>query len=157
MTPGSFLIEPTIPAQGKPKQTSPMASNGEYDFDSVLRNLIQAESRGKHTDKEGNLTTSRVGAKGITQVMRKTGENPGYGVAPLKDESENEYIRFGRDYLKAMLNEFGGDYRKALAAYNYGPGSVKKAISASRKSGEDWLSHTPDETKSYVSRILRSK
>lgn len=157
MAPSSFLKEPAIPAQGRTKQTAPTASDGGYDFESVVRNLIQAESKGKHTDKEGKLTTSPVGAKGITQVMRKTGEDPGYGVAPLKDESENEYIRFGRDYLRAMLNEFGGDYRKALAAYNYGPGSVKKAISASRRSGEDWLSHTPTETKSYVSKILGNR
>lgn len=154
MAPSSFLKETVIPAQGRAKQTAPAASDGGYNFESVVRNLIQTESKGRHTDKEGKLTTSPVGAKGITQVMRKTGEDPGYGVAPLKDESENEYIRFGRDYLRAMLNEFGGDYRKALAAYNYGPGSVKKAISASRRSGEDWLSHTPAETKNYVSKIL---
>lgn len=155
--PERFVSDVEVPQVSKSKQTPPRASNGVLDFDTVLGNLIQAESRGRHTDKKGNLTTSPVGARGITQVMRKTGEDPGYGVAPLKDESENEYVRFGRDYLKAMLKEFGGDYRKALAAYNYGPGAVRKAISASNRSGGDWLSHTPSETRSYVAKVLGTR
>lgn len=122
-------------------------------FDVVFASLVQTESRGQHTDAKGNLTTSGVGAKGITQVMRKTGEDPGYGVAPLKDQSEGEYIRFGKDYLKAMLNEFDNDYEKALAAYNAGVGSVKKAIT---KGGEKWKDHLPkkSETLPYIDKIL---
>lgn len=122
-------------------------------FDVVFASLVQTESRGQHTDAKGNLTTSGVGAKGITQVMRKTGEDPGYGVAPLKDQSEGEYIRFGKDYLKAMLNEFDNDYEKALAAYDAGVGSVKKAIT---KGGEKWKDHLPkkSETLPYIDKIL---
>ena len=122
-------------------------------FDVVFASLVKAESRGQHTDAKGNLTTSGVGAKGITQVMRKTGEDPGYGVAPLKDQSEGEYIRFGKDYLKAMLNEFDNDYEKALAAYNAGVGNVKKAIT---KGGEKWKEHLPkkSETLPYIDKIL---
>lgn len=122
-------------------------------FDVVFASLVKAESRGQHTDAKGNLTTSGVGAKGITQVMRKTGEDPGYGVAPLKDQSEGEYIRFGKDYLKAMLNEFDNDYEKALAAYDAGVGSVKKAIT---KGGEKWKDHLPkkSETLPYIDKIL---
>ena len=122
-------------------------------FDVVFASLVKAESRGQHIDAKGNLTTSGVGAKGITQVMRKTGEDPGYGVAPLKDQSEGEYIRFGKDYLKAMLNEFDNDYEKALAAYNAGVGSVKKAIT---KGGEKWKDHLPkkSETLPYIDKIL---
>lgn len=122
-------------------------------FDVVFASLVKAESRGQHTDAKGNLTTSGVGAKGITQVMRNTGEDPGYGVAPLKDQSEGEYIRFGKDYLKAMLNEFDNDYEKALAAYNAGVGSVKKAIT---KGGEKWKDHLPkkSETLPYIDKIL---
>ncbi len=122
-------------------------------FDVVFASLVKAESRGQHTDAKGNLTTSGVGAKGITQVMRKTGEDPGYGVAPLKDQSEGEHIRFGKDYLKAMLNEFDNDYEKALAAYNAGVGSVKKAIT---KGGEKWKDHLPkkSETLPYIDKIL---
>src|SRR5690606_5105653 len=53
-------------------------------FESVFEKLIQAESRGRHRDASGGLTTSPgVGAQGITQVMPKTGRDPGYGVKPL--------------------------------------------------------------------------
>lgn len=128
----------------------------EMGFERVFANLIQAESRGRHTDSSGNLTTSPVGAKGVTQVMPKTAKDPGYGVAPIKDDSENEYLRFGREYLGAMVKEFNGDYRKALAAYNFGPGSVRKAIMKADKAGHsDWLSLTPKETKDYIAKILK--
>ena len=125
-------------------------------FDVVFASLVKAESRGQHTDAKGNLTTSGVGAKGITQVMRKTGEDPGYGVAPLKDQSEGEYIRFGKDYLKAMLNEFDNDYEKALAAYNHGPGGVKKALKKAEDKKVDWKNLVPKETRDYVVKIMKS-
>lgn len=124
-------------------------------FDKVFENLIQAESRGRHRTG-GRLTTSPVGAKGITQVMPKTGIAPGYGVQPLQNDSEQEYRRFGRDYLSAMINEFGGDFRKAVAAYNAGPGNVKKAITKAEKEGGDWVQYLPkkSETIPYMKEIL---
>ena len=122
-------------------------------FEQVFSKLIHAESKGAHTDATGALTTSGAGAQGITQLMAKTAQKPGYGVEPVKDKSEKEYLRFGRDYLKAMLKEFGGDYRKAVAAYNAGPGSIKKAV---EKGGERWEDHLPkpSETKPYMTKIL---
>lgn len=120
------------------------------DFENLFTALVDQESRGRHLDKAGNLLSSPVGAQGVTQVMPKTGRDPGYGVAPIRDNSEAEYRRFGRDYLGAMLKEFGGDQAKALAAYNWGPGMVAKAAA---KYGANWLDHAPDETKQYVSKI----
>lgn len=123
-------------------------------FDRVFRNLIQQESGGRHTDKTGGLTTSPVGALGITQVMPKTGKNPGYGIQPLQNDSEEEYIRFGRDYLNAMLTEFDGNYEQALAAYNAGAASVKKAV---QRGGAQWKDFLPkkQETIPYVRNIMR--
>lgn len=133
------------PANAAPQQ--------DKKFETVFANLIQAESRGKHTDKDGKLTTSPVGAKGITQVMKKTGVDPGYGVTPLKDDSEGEYLRFGREYLQALVKEFDGDYRKAVAAYNAGPGNIKRAIAKGKDKWEDHLPK-PSETKPYMKKIL---
>ena len=82
----------------------------------VMDALIQQESGGDHS------AVSPKGARGITQVMPKTGTDPGFGVAPLRDQSEAEYRRFGEDYLTAMLDRYGGDLELALAAYNAGPG-----------------------------------
>lgn len=122
-------------------------------FETVFGRLITTESAGRHTTASGALTTSAAGAEGLTQVMPKTGAKPGFGVEPIKDKSESEYKRFGRDYLKAMLNEFNGDYEKAVAAYNAGAGSVKRAIT---KGGADWKSFLPkkSETLPYLNKIL---
>lgn len=124
-------------------------------FDKVFENLIQQESGGKHTNAKGYLLASGKGAQGITQVMANTGVSPGYGVEPIKNQSKEEYIRFGKDYLKAMLNEFGGDMEKALAAYNAGPGNVQKAV---EKGGRNWKDHLPkkSETLPYIRNIMSS-
>lgn len=125
-------------------------------FEGTFTKLMQQESGTRHTDSKGNLITSPVGAQGITQVMPKTGASPGFGVTPIQDNSEKEYIRFGKDYLRAMLKEFNGDYPKALAAYNAGAGNVKEAI---RKGGENWMQHLPkpSETIPYVNNIINGK
>ena len=151
-TVGSFPSSDQSYMQGlkrqNPSSTSPSPSMG---FEDVFARVVQAESRGKHRDASGALTTSPVGAQGITQVMPKTGQDPGYGVAPLKNDSEQEYLRFGKDLLKAYTREFGGDIAKGLAAYNWGPGSLKKAI---KDNGEGWRDALPAETKKYLKTIL---
>ena len=128
----------------------------DVTFDNVFTRLIQQESRGKHTDASGKLTTSPVGALGITQMMPGTIKDPGYGVKPPADNSEEEFLRAGKEYLQAMVKTFKGDYDKALAAYNYGPGNVRKAIMKAAKAGHnDWLSLTPKETQNYVNKIMK--
>lgn len=146
--------------------------------DRLLDILIGQESGGKHYGKDGKLLTSPVGARGITQVMPKTGADPGYGIKPLQNETEAEYRRFGRDYLNAMLKEFGYDLPMALAAYNAGPGAVKNAVRMAKnaanlralgktppaadtkavratepKDGSSWLDFLPQETQQYVANI----
>ncbi|EPB8478525.1 lytic transglycosylase domain-containing protein [Escherichia coli] len=115
--------------------------------DAMVRGILQQESGNRHTDANGNIITSPKGARGAGQIMPGTGVSPGYGVAPLKDDSEAENKRFASDYYSAMLREFGGDPAKALAAYNAGPGAVRKAIAASPN---NWLAQLPKETQNYV-------
>lgn len=126
-------------------------------FERVFSQLKDAESGSRHVDASGKLITSKAGAKGITQIMPRTGANPGYGVKPLQNDSPEEYERFGRDYLAAMLREYKGDYEKALAAYNAGPGNVNRAISRARAEGGDWKDYLPkpEETLPYIDKILR--
>lgn len=131
----------------KQKTPTKVSSSVEAIFDKV----VQAESRGKHRDASGGLTTSPRGAQGITQVMPRTGTDPGFGVRPLQNESEAEYLRFGKDLLSAYTNEFGGDIVKGLAAYNWGIGNMKSAVN---KHGDDWRSNLPRETKTYLNKIL---
>lgn len=140
--------------QAPPAPVAPQ--KGSYSFEQVFNRLVGAESKGRHTDASGALTTSPVGAQGITQVMPKTGKVPGYGVTPIQNNSKEEYLRFGKDYLRAMLREFDGDYEKAVAAYNAGAGSVKKAIT---KGGDNWKNFLPkrSETLPYLNKILGVK
>lgn len=102
-----------------------VTGTNEEKAEKLLPFLINQESGGN------NNAVSPKGARGLTQVMPKTGEDPGYGVAPLKDQSPEEYRRFGKDYLVAMLNKYDGDVEKSLAAYNAGPGNVDDWVAAS--------------------------
>ena len=94
----------------------------EYDIDpEVFVRLITQESGGDPT------ALSEKGAMGIAQIMPETARDPGYGVRPIEDPfNPVEGLRFGAEYFRAMLDEFGGDYEKATAAYNAGAGAVKK-------------------------------
>lgn len=126
------------------------ANAGEVD--QLLVKLMDKESKGLHINPTTRqLVESPKGAKGVTQVMPATGVDPGYGVQPLKNQSEAEYKRFGRDYFIAMLREFDGDAGKALAAYNYGPVNVKALI---KKHGSTWFKKLPPETQDYVASII---
>jgi hypothetical protein len=95
-----------------------------YDIPvDLFRRLVQQES-----GFDPNAV-SPVGARGLGQVMPATARDPGYGVRPLAAEdlmNPSENLRFSAEYLSAMLREFDGNERLALAAYNAGPGAVKE-------------------------------
>lgn len=120
--------------------------------DDLYAKLLKRESGGRHM-VNGKMIESSAGALGISQVMPKTGTDPGFGVKPLQNQSQEEYTRFGRAYLSAMLKRYGGDKAKALAAYNAGPGAVDKAIASG---GDNWLTLMPGETQAYVPAIMGS-
>jgi len=115
----------------------------------VTQVIAPIESGSRQIDPKTNkIIESPAGAKGITQVMPKTGRNPGYGVAPLPENAtEGEYIKFSENYFGAMLKLFKNDTSKALAAYNAGPGAVQDAVDLA---GPAWLVALPTETKDYV-------
>jgi len=96
----------------------------------LLPFLINQESGG-NPNAIGPMTKTGERAFGSTQVMPATGANPGYGVAPMKNQSVAEQTRFGKDYLTAMLDKYDGNVEKALAAYNAGPGAVDDWTTAS--------------------------
>jgi hypothetical protein len=96
-------------------QVDPNASP-EQQAEQLLPHLIQQESGGNPN------AVSPKGAQGLTQVMPATARDPGFGVAPMQGNSPQENVRFGRDYLTAMLKRYPGRPDLALAAYNAGPG-----------------------------------
>jgi len=143
-----------IKRENKPPVASPKLLP-EHSIDTIFPNLLQAESNGVHMDAKGNLITSSAGAQGITQLMPKTAKRPGFGIEPVKDNSEKEYLRVGKEYLGKLYDKFG-DWEKALAAYNAGVGSVMKAEGKAERFGGDWKEHLPKpkETLPYINKIM---
>lgn len=88
----------------------------KYGLDpKIFANLVRRESGGNQGAR------SPVGAIGLTQLMPATARS--LGVNPY-DPRQN--LEGGAKYLRQQLDRFGGDYTKALAAYNAGPGAVQK-------------------------------
>ncbi|MFW6335023.1 MAG: lytic transglycosylase domain-containing protein, partial [Desulfosalsimonas sp.] len=86
------------------------------------------------------FAVSRAGARGLMQIMPGTADE--LGVSDSFDIREN--IDAGARYLKQMLHDFGGSLEKALAAYNAGPGTVRR-----------YAGDVPyPETRQYVERVL---
>lgn len=118
----------------------------------LMDKLIFTESSGIHREKDGSLLVSDAGAKGITQLMPRTAKKPGYGIKPLKNQTPEEYIRFGTDYLATMIKVFD-DTEQGVAAYNAGPGTVHRAISKASRTGRDWKEFLPKETQEYIKKV----
>lgn len=98
--------------------------------------LIQQESGWNY------MAVSRAGAVGLTQVMPFNLEAWGYDIEAFKN-SPTDQLDVGAKYLSKQYQKFGS-WDLALAAYNAGPGAVR------RYGG---IPPYP-ETQNYVKRIL---
>ena len=90
---------------------------------------------------------SRAGAEGTMQVMPNTQTDPGYGVTPAKDKSQQELERVGRDYYNAMQKQYGNDTLASIA-YNMGPGATDAWL---KKGGN--FKDLPAETRDYIGQV----
>ena len=140
--PAAVGAPPSMGAPGRGKET--------------FKIMIGMESRGKQFDRNGRPLTSPKGAIGIAQIMPGTAPEAAklaglpYDVGRLKnDEAYN--LALGEAYFNKQLRDFGGDERKAAAAYNAGPGAVRRAIAKGGPNG--WINHVPRETQNYVAQI----
>ncbi|HKS24796.1 MAG TPA: lytic transglycosylase domain-containing protein [Thermoanaerobaculia bacterium] len=110
----------------------------KYDVDPALvAAVIETESR-FHPQAR-----SRVGARGLMQLMPKTGR--WMGARNLNDPDQN--IDAGVKYLKYLQGRFDGNLSKAIAAYNAGEGNVRR------------YNGVPPfrETRSYVKKVMTRK
>lgn len=98
------------------------------------------------------VAVSRAGATGIWQFMYTTGKMYGLDVNTFVDDRRDPVkateaaARHFKD-LYAMFNDWG----LAIAAYNCGPGNVRKAIQRSGGKNTFWevLRYLPKETQNY--------
>lgn len=109
---------------------APTASGATGD----LRALATAAARRHGLDPELVLAVVSVesagrpqavspkGAQGLMQLMPRTAR--ALGVTDSLDPAQN--IDGGTKYLHMLLAQYGGDLGKALAAYNAGPGAVRR-------------------------------
>jgi len=112
----------------------------------TLAGIIDAQYTAESA--RGKKLLSPKGARGPMQFMPDTWKEWGRGdINNLKDSQESA----GR-YDTFLLNRYGGNVRKALAAYNWGMGNLDKDIA---KNGENWESHTPRETRDYITKITQ--
>lgn len=96
---------------------------------------------------------SRVGAAGLWQFMIGTGRVYGLEINSLVDErlDPGKATEAAIQYLKELYSIYG-DWHLVIAAYNCGPGNVRKAISRSGGKRDYWAiyPHLPRETRGYV-------
>jgi Rod binding domain-containing protein len=108
----------------------------EYDLPkNLLVAMIRAESGGDPN------AVSPKGAKGLMQLIDSTATD--MGVKDQFDPEEN--IMGGAKYIKQLLDHFKGDLKLSLAAYNAGPGNVRKFDGIPPFS----------ETKDYINKVIR--
>lgn len=122
----------------------PAQANGSLfggNPNSILASLQTTES--------GNNASavSPKGATGLMQLMPATAANPGFGVAPAKDNSPEENQRVGDQYFQALEKKYG-NAAHALVAYNWGPGNTDKWL----KAGGD-PSKIPAETQGEIAKV----
>jgi len=110
---------------------------------------------------------SRVGARGLMQLMPATAASMASKMQmPFSPErlADGVYnMLLGRSYLESLIDDFGGSYALAIAAYNAGPGRVRQWL---HEFGDprgrdidmvDWIELIPfSETRAYVQRVLEN-
>ena len=124
----------------------------EYNLsESLVASVINVES-----GYDSNAT-SKAGAKGLMQIMEKTGEEIAF---KLKTEGEIDLfevetnIKYGCFYLRYLIDYYE-DETLALCAYNAGLKNVNNWVEKTNNFSEKNIPFA--ETKGYIKKIKSSK
>lgn len=138
----------TVPANNSAGSTASMHNLPPQQIEEIIQKTaakygIDPKLLSAVAETESNYrpdAVSSAGAIGVMQLMPDTAS--ALGVSDPYDAQQN--IEGGAKYLKELLNDFGGDVREAVAAYNAGPQAVKKYQGVPPYA----------ETQNYVSHVL---
>jgi soluble lytic murein transglycosylase len=144
---------------GYPVTTLPGGGGPER---ALLLAIVRTESA---FDQEA---MSGVGARGLMQLMPGTAQliakqqQLPYSLDRLTSDGVYN-LTLGRAYLEKLLEDFGGSYPLAIAAYNAGPGRIRQWLHdyGDPRGREidmvDWIEAIPfNETRLYTQRVLES-
>jgi hypothetical protein len=120
------------------------------DLPDAFKYLPLIES---HLNKD--VTSSR-GAKGLWQFMPATARHYGLEVAKENDERTDpqQSTAAAAQMLKDLYQDFD-DWKLVLAAYNCGPGRVRRAIRKANASSYDEIApYLPRQTRNYLKKFM---
>lgn len=111
---------------------------------------------------------SPAGARGLMQLMPATANSIAnklqlaFSAERLTTDGIYNVV-LGRAYLETLIDDFGGSYALAIAAYNAGPGRVQQWLHdygdprSDNVDMVDWIENIPiNETRNYVQRVLEN-
>jgi soluble lytic murein transglycosylase len=123
----------------------------------LVASLIRQES------EFNPLAVSRANAVGLMQLLPRTGKLVAhqeklrrYSASQLFTPAVN--LELGTRYFRGMVDQFGGSFEYALAAYNAGTDRVEDWLSQGKyRDAQEFVESIPfTETREYVQAILRN-
>ncbi|MCI0560027.1 MAG: lytic transglycosylase domain-containing protein, partial [Nitrososphaera sp.] len=119
----------------------------------LIERQIQAESRGD--PKAVGPMTPFGTAKGLAQVIDSTAADPGFGIAPLKNQFDPvDSRRFMTEYMTALVKRYNGNVAHALAGYNWGMGNKDNPRTDAWVKRGAKFDELPMETQLYIREIM---
>lgn len=103
---------------------------------------------------------SSVNALGLMQLMPATARHVGKRLGLTINANDDilhpaTNVELGSAYLKEMYKRFDGDFARATAAYNAGPGRIPKWKPDRVLQADQWIESIPfEETRNYVQAVM---
>lgn len=134
----NLMLRWKLPEKAKQYKTSILEAENKYKLPhNLLARVLYQESRYRPDIISGE-TKSSAGAVGIAQIVPKWHPD-------VNPYNPYESIDYAAKYLRELKNQFG-DWSKALGAYNWGPGNLRKYLKGQ-------TSNMPMETQRYIKEI----